>query len=90
VKGALSGLLVGIPVLVLWDRPLDLVTASAVLLGLGALSSFVAMNFTGSTPYTSPSGVEREMRLAMPWQALAAAMSVALWIGSAWIGKGGV
>ena len=90
VKGAVSGLLVGIPVLALWDRPLDAVTVAAVLLGLSALSSFVAMNFTGSTPYTSPSGVEREMRRSMPWQALAAAASVALWIGSAWIGKGGV
>jgi hypothetical protein len=26
----------------------------------------------------------------MPWQALAAAASVVLWVASAWIGKGGV
>jgi hypothetical protein len=90
VKGALSGLLVGLAVLALWDRPLDGVTVVAVLLGIGALSSFIAMNFTGSTPYTSPSGVEKEMRRSMPWQAIAAAVSVVLWIGSAWIGKGGV
>jgi hypothetical protein len=90
VKGAASGLLVGLGVLALWDRPLDAVTVLAVMLGVGALSSFIAMNFTGSTPYTSPSGVEREMRRSTPWQGLAAAASVVLWVGSAWIGKGGV
>ena len=90
VKGAIAGLLVGLPVLALWDRPLNPVAIAAVLLGIGALSSFIAMNFTGSTPYTSPTGVEKEMRRSMPWQALAAVASVALWIGSAWIGKGGV
>jgi hypothetical protein len=26
------------------------------------------MNFTGSSTYTSPSGVEWEMRRAIPWQ----------------------
>jgi hypothetical protein len=90
VKGAASGLLVGAVVLAMWDRPLDPVTAAAVLLGLGAVSSFVAMNFTGATPYTSPSGVEKEMRRSMPWQALAAAAAVLLWVGSAWVGKGAV
>ena len=90
VKGAVSGLVVGLGVLALWDRPLDAVTVFAVLLGIGSLSSFIAMNFTGSTPYTSPSGVEKEMRHSMPWQALAAAASVVLWVASAWVGKGGV
>lgn len=90
IKGATSGLLVGLLVLALWDRQLNPVTIAAVLLGIAALSSFIAMNFTGSTPYTSPTGVEKEMRRSMPWQALAAAASVAMWVGSAWIGKGGV
>ncbi|MCL2565699.1 MAG: mercury methylation corrinoid protein HgcA [Defluviitaleaceae bacterium] len=31
-----------------------------------ALSSFIAMNFTGSTTYTSPSGVKEEMKRALP------------------------
>jgi hypothetical protein len=30
------------------------------------LSSWLGLNFTGSTPYTSPSGVEKEMRRAIP------------------------
>jgi hypothetical protein len=36
-----------------------------------AVSSFFAMNFTGSTPFTSPSGVRKEMRLFLPLQAAA-------------------
>lgn len=31
-----------------------------------SLASWLALNFTGSTPYTSPSGVEKEMRKAIP------------------------
>ncbi len=33
-----------------------------------AIASFLAMNFTGATPYTSLSGVKKEMRIAMPLQ----------------------
>ena len=38
----------------------------AYLLILPAISAFLAMNFTGATTYTSLSGVEREMKLAVP------------------------
>jgi len=34
----------------------------------GAISSFLAMNFTGASTYTSLSGVRREMRLFVPLQ----------------------
>jgi hypothetical protein len=43
------------------------------------------MNFTGSTPYTSPSGVEKEMRKAIPFHALTGFASIVLWIGAAFI-----
>jgi hypothetical protein len=42
------------------------------------------MQFTGSTPYTSPTGVEYEMRRALPWQIAGAAIAVVGFIGSAW------
>lgn len=54
-----------------------------VLLAAG-IGSFLAMNFTGSTPFTSPSGVEREMRRAMPLQAAALVAATAAWIASAY------
>ena len=52
---------------------------AAMLLGVSAMASYVGVNFTGSTPYTSPSGVERELRGAIPWQAAAAVASLVCW-----------
>lgn len=40
--------------------------AAPVFLALPAISSFHALNFTGCTPYTSRSGVKKEMRVALP------------------------
>jgi len=53
--------------------------AGAWLLLVPAVSSFLAMNFTGASTYTSLSGVRREMRAAVPVQVGAAALALALW-----------
>ena len=53
---------------------------SAVFLAVTAASSYAAMNFTGSTPFTSPSGVEKEMRGALPFQLGAGLAAVLLFI----------
>ncbi|WP_246298930.1 mercury methylation corrinoid protein HgcA [Desulfolutivibrio sulfodismutans] len=55
----------------------------AMVLVAGSLGSYLAMNFTGSTPFASPSGVEREMRRAMPLQAVGLVIAAILWIISA-------
>ncbi|NTW28068.1 MAG: hypothetical protein HGA39_01715 [Coriobacteriia bacterium] len=55
----------------------------AVILGVGAIASYVGVNFTGATPFTSPSGVERELRRAIPWQVAAAGVALVLWT-AAW------
>lgn len=47
------------------------------------ISSFLAMNFTGTTPFTSPSGVEKEMKRYIPVQLGALVISSGLWIYSA-------
>lgn len=47
-----------------------------------SLSSFLGMNFTGASTYTSPSGVMKEMKIAVPLQILAAVSGIVLWIGS--------
>ena len=44
------------------------------------------MNFTGSSPITSPSGVSREMRRAMPLQVAGAALALQV-AGSARLGR---
>lgn len=64
VKGALLGLLWAL----LWLAlvPVSPAVAMAALLTLPAVSGFHALNFTGSTPFTSRSGVKREMRRSLP------------------------
>ena len=47
-----------------------------------AISTFLAMNFTGSSTYTSLSGVKKEMRWAVPSQIGAGILGLGLWIGS--------
>jgi hypothetical protein len=44
------------------------------------------MNFTGATPFTSPSGVEKEMRTALPLQLGGLLVAAAAWIGAAFSG----
>ena len=56
--------------------------ALAMVLVMTSISSYLAMNFTGSTPFTSPTGVEREMRRAIPAQALGSLCAIVLWVGA--------
>lgn len=49
------------------------------LLGLTAVSAFFAFNFTGSTPFTSLSGVRKEFRLALPTLVAVFVTATALW-----------
>jgi acetyl-CoA decarbonylase/synthase complex subunit gamma len=57
--------------------PLETTALALVIL---AAASFMAMKFTGSTTYTSLSGVRREMRIAIPLQAVASVLGIVLWI----------
>lgn len=43
-----------------------------IMLWVTTASSYLAMNFTGATPYTSLSGVEQEMRKGLPFQLIGA------------------
>ena len=53
---------------------------SAWVLLIPAVVSFIAMNFTGASTYTSLSGVRREMHIAVPIQIAAAGMGIVLWL----------
>lgn len=44
------------------------------------VSSVILMNFTGTSTYTSLSGVMREMKIAVPLQIVAAVVGVGLWV----------
>ena len=54
-----------------------------------SLSSFLTMNFTGSSTYTSLSGVKKEMREAVPFQITAGSMGLILWLAALFTSFGG-
>jgi hypothetical protein len=89
-KGAWAGLLAfaaagGIAV---WvdARVLDggLAVAAWVLIFV-AVASFMAMNFTGASTYTSLSGVLREVRIAGRAQAVCAVAGLVLWVAALFV-----
>ena len=47
-----------------------------------AIAAYLAMNFTGSSTYTSLSGVKKEMRWAVPVEIGAGAAGLGLWLSS--------
>jgi len=64
-----------------FKRGNKLLSAGSLLL-YPAISSFIAMNFTGASTYTSPSGVQKEMRKALPFIVGAAAVGTAFTLGA--------
>jgi hypothetical protein len=76
LKGFVLGLLVMLP-FALWKvqsgtaATLNTVlNLAALLLFFPALTAFVSLNFTGSTPYTSKTGVRQEMNRFIPLMAV--------------------
>jgi hypothetical protein len=86
LKGTLTGIVAGLAVAIIFKNYLSWIEATALIFFTMAISSYLAMNFTGSTPYTSPSGVEKEMRRAIPLQAATALIAVVAWVGAAFTG----
>ena len=86
VKGAIIGVLSAAGIVALFRSDLQILGALALMLCTTAVSSYLAMNFTGSTPFTSPSGVEKEMRKALPLQAAALLLAMVAWVASAFVG----
>jgi len=85
LKGAITGVVVGLAGVLLFKSGLIWLETTALLLITVAISSYLAMNFTGSTPFTSPSGVEKEMRRAIPLQAGAVVVALIAWISAAFV-----
>ncbi|NQU17220.1 MAG: acetyl-CoA synthase subunit gamma [Candidatus Saganbacteria bacterium] len=50
------------------------------MLMMPAISSMILMNFTGASTYASPSGVQKEMRIAVPLQLAAIGFGLFLWL----------
>lgn len=81
VKGSVTGLLWSTILFFLaggsgWSPAVS----AASFLALPAVSAFYTLNFTGCTPYTSRSGVKKEMRIALPAMGVAILASLILMI----------
>jgi len=85
-KGFVAGILTSLVLVALkgydLQTPYGALKGCAWMLMVSSLSAFLAMNFTGSSTYTSLSGVKREMRLHLPLQIAAGAAGLCLWIAS--------
>ena len=82
-KGACWGLICTLILNQLLHAP----SAEAIALGFlnVSIASFMTMNFTGSSTYTSLSGVKKEMKWALPFQIASAIIGLALFIISKFI-----
>ena len=84
LKGLIAGSIVALlPLLMAAPAVNGMAGYLALFLFSTTISSYLAMNFTGATPFTSPSGVEKEMKQYIPVQLASLVISFGLWIYSA-------
>jgi acetyl-CoA decarbonylase/synthase complex subunit gamma len=89
VKGVWVGALM-LLVLGVFTPVLELISGSwftvvSWVLVIPAITSFMVMNLTGISTYTSLSGVRKEMAFAVPLQLLASIIGIGLWIAGRFI-----
>jgi len=82
MKGFVSGLLVAIPLALSGFCGKSISEIISWVLMISALSSFLMMNFTGSSTYTSLSGVKKEMKVALPLQIITSSLGLIIFIVS--------
>jgi hypothetical protein len=68
LKGFYTGALVFLILLLFNFSGSNIIEILSWFLIITAISSFLAMNFTGSSTYTSLSGVKKEMKISVPLQ----------------------
>ena len=90
LKAVPLGALIGLGLPLLWHGGLPALWAGRLELAawglmVTALTSFLAMNFTGASTYTSLSGVRKEMGWAVPLQITAAVLGLGLWIAARFV-----
>jgi hypothetical protein len=78
LKGFFSGALVFLILLLIKSSDDNVPETLSWFLIITAISSFLAMNFTGSSTYTSLSGVKKEMKISLPFQIGFAAIGLIL------------
>ena len=86
LKGVQAGGVFGLAYILALNGTAWSLPGAGLWLWIVAVASYLAMNFTGSTPYTSLSGVEKEMRLGLPVQAGAMVAALILWLAAPFVG----
>lgn len=80
LKGLIIGILASLlPLFACWQSTNGL-EKLAIFLWTSGCSSYLAMNFTGSTPFTSLSGVAKEMRQGLAFQVSAVVLALLFWM----------
>lgn len=85
VKGLVPAVMSGSGCVWMMGGGMSVSEAIAVVLWSVAVCSYLAMNFTGSTPFTSPSGVEYEMKRGLVVQGLCLLATLILWVGGPFV-----
>ncbi|MDR2584933.1 MAG: hypothetical protein LBC84_01740 [Prevotellaceae bacterium] len=85
LKGVVTGWLMAALLLYFNFLSTNIVEIIAWFLLIGGISSFMAMNFTGASTYTSLSGVQKEMKVFLPLQIGCVALGSMGWIFSRFI-----
>jgi acetyl-CoA decarbonylase/synthase complex subunit gamma len=80
LKGVFTAWLVALPLLYFNLLGTNIFEIISWFLIMGGISSFLAMNFTGSSTFTSLSGVQKEMKLSLPAQIGGTALGLIGWI----------
>lgn len=86
IKGLLTGVVTSGILLAIWSASHSWQEMVALCCWLTACSTYMAMNFTGSTPFTSPSGVEQEMRVGIPVQLFLTLLALVTWLAIPFLG----
>ena len=84
-KGMVAGLLVFGLIMLLFPVNLSWLAMLGWFLLSGAIASYLTMNFTGASTYTSLSGVRKEMRIFVPIQIAFVLAGLSLSLISKWI-----
>jgi hypothetical protein len=80
LKGFLAGIIFFIIIYINNLAGISIFEKVAWLLMIPMIASFMTMNFTGASTFTSLSGVRKEMRIAVPVQLTATSFGIILWL----------
>jgi hypothetical protein len=78
LKGFFAGALMFLIILLFKSSADNIIETISWFLIITAISSFLAMNFTGSSTFTSLSGVKKEMKISLPFQIAFALIGIIL------------